>query len=97
MKVGDTQPANPVTASAASNPKVMQAAHDFEAMAIGQMLEPMFDTADMSGDLFGGGAGESNFRPMLVSEMAKEMEKHGGIGLGDTIYEQMLRLQEKKR
>ncbi len=78
------------------NPKVMKAAQDFEAMTIGQMLQPMFDTVDQSGGLFGGGAGESNFKPMLVTEMAKQVESHGGFGLAEGIYQQMLKMQEKK-
>ena len=78
------------------NPKVMKAAQDFEAMTIGQLLQPMFDTVDQSQGLFGGGAGESNFKPMLVSEMAKQVESHGGFGLAEGIYQQMLKMQEKQ-
>ena len=78
------------------NPKVMKAAQDFEAMTIGQLLQPMFDTVDQSQGLFGGGAGESNFKPMLVTEMAKQVERHGGFGLADGIYGQMLKMQEKQ-
>ena len=78
------------------NPKVMKAAQDFEAMTIGQLLQPMFDTVDQSQGLFGGGAGESNFKPMLVSEMAKQVENHGGFGLAEGIYQQMLKMQEKQ-
>ena len=78
------------------NPKVMKAAQDFEAMTIGQLLQPMFDTVDQSQGLFGGGAGESNFKPMLVSEMAKQVESHGGFGLAQGIYQQMLKMQEKQ-
>ena len=78
------------------NPKVMKAAQDFEAMTIGQLLQPMFDTVDQSQGLFGGGAGESNFKPMLVSEMAKQVESHGGFGLARGIYQQMLKMQEKQ-
>ena len=78
------------------NPKVMKAAQDFEAMTIGQMLQPMFDTVDQSQGMFGGGAGESNFKPMLVTEMAKQVESHGGFGLAQGIYQQMLKMQEKQ-
>lgn len=84
-------------ASAVPDPKVMKAAQDFEAMAIGQMLEPMFATVDMSKGEFGGGAGEETFKPMIVTEMAKEVERHGGLGLADSVYQQMLKMQEKHR
>ncbi len=66
-------------------------------MAIGQLLQPMFSTVDTSGGMFGGGAGEKSFQPMLVTEMAKEVEKHGGLGMAPPIYQEMLKMQEKRR
>ncbi|NPD65875.1 chemotaxis protein chel [Lichenicola cladoniae] len=75
----------------------MKAAQDFEAMAIGQMLEPMFDTVDTAKGLLGGGAAEETFKPMLITEMAKQVEQRGGLGLADSIYAQMLKMQEKHR
>ena len=73
-----------------------KAAQDFEAMAIGQFLQPMFATVDSSQGLFGGGTGEQTFRPMLITEMAKEIEQRGGIGLAAPVYDQMLKMQEKQ-
>ena len=90
-------PASSPVAAAAPDAKVLKAARDFEAMAIGQMLEPMFATVDTSKSMFSGGAGEESFKPMLVTEMAKEVEAHGGLGLADSIYQQMLKMQEKRR
>jgi Rod binding domain-containing protein len=74
--------------------KIQKAAHNFEAMAIGQLLAPMFDTVDQSKSLFGGGDGEKAWRPMWVSELAKQMEANGGIGLARPIMQAMLQLQE---
>jgi flagellar protein FlgJ len=74
--------------------KIQKAAQDFEAMAIGQMLQPMFDTVDLSKGMFGGGEGESAWKPMMVSSMAKHMAAHGGLGLAQPIMQQMIRLQE---
>ena len=51
--------------------KTARAAQDFEAMALGQLLAPMFDTVDTAHGPFGGGAGEEAFKPMLVSEIGK--------------------------
>ena len=82
---------------AEANPRLWKAAQDFEAMALGQFLQPMFSTVDLSGGSFGGGAGEKNFQPMLVTEMAKEVERHGGLGLTQPIYQEMLKMQEKRR
>ncbi|MCQ8241939.1 rod-binding protein [Rhizosaccharibacter radicis] len=94
--VAAADPAAP-DATKAADPKLLKAAQDFEAMTIAQLLQPMFDTVHPSDGFFGGGAGEETFRPMLVSEMAKEMERHGGIGLAQPVYDEMLRMQEKRR
>ncbi|NHN90555.1 rod-binding protein [Acetobacter sicerae] len=77
------------------DPKIWKTASDFEAMTIGEMLQPMFDTIDTSKGFFGGGVGESSFRPMLTTEMSKQIEKNGGLGLAPAVYHQMLEMQEK--
>ncbi|KXV40706.1 chemotaxis protein chel [Gluconobacter japonicus] len=74
----------------------MKAAQDFESMTINQMLQPMFQTDDDSQNMFSGGAGEKQFRPMMVEQIAKQMENNGGIGLTDAINRQMLAMQEQK-
>ncbi len=76
--------------------KLMKAAQDFEAMAIGQLLEPMFDTVDTAHGLFGGGAGEEAWKPMLVQEFAKQIEAHGGLGLAKPVYDAMVRKQQSQ-
>jgi len=74
--------------------KAWHAAQDFEAMAIGQLLAPMFDTVDSAHGAFGGGDGEATWRPMLTEAMAKQMAAHGGIGLAVPVFQQMLLMQE---
>jgi peptidoglycan hydrolase FlgJ len=76
------------------DPKIWQAAQKFEAMAIGQMLAPMFDTVDLSKSKFGGGQGEAAFKPMMIDAIGKQMAAHGGFGLAQPIYAAMLRAQE---
>jgi flagellar protein FlgJ len=76
--------------------KVAQSAHDFEAMAIGQLLQPMFETVDTAHDAFGGGPGEEAWKPMLVQEFAKQIANHGGLGLAKPVYDAMMRMQEVK-
>ena len=71
-----------------------KAAQDFEAMALGQLLAPMFDTVDGAKGLFGGGAGESAWRPMLTQAIAKQMAAHGGLGLAVPVFHQILAMQE---
>jgi Rod binding domain-containing protein len=74
--------------------KIAKAAQDFEAMAIGQLLQPMFDTVDTAHGAFGGGDGEEAWKPMLVQEIAKQIAKSGGLGLAKPVYDAMLRMQE---
>jgi Rod binding domain-containing protein len=87
-----TPPSRP--ALPADPAKLAKAAQDFEAMAIGQLLQPMFDTVDTAHGLFGGGAGEETWKPMLVQEFAKQIAAHGGLGLAKPVYDAMLRMQE---
>ena len=88
-----TPPAS-ADADAPLDPKIWQAAQKFEAMAIGQLLGPMFDTVDLSKSKFGGGQGEAAWKPMLVDAIGKQIEAHGGFGLAQPIYAAMLRAQE---
>jgi Rod binding domain-containing protein len=76
--------------------KTRKSAQEFEAMAIGQLLQPMFNTVDTSKGLFGGGKGEATWKPMMIDEMAKMLAKSGGIGIADSVMKEMLRIQEGK-
>jgi flagellar protein FlgJ len=76
--------------------QLARSAQDFESMAIGQLLQPMFDTVDTSKGPFGGGSGEEAWKPLMVQEFAKEIGAHGGLGLAKPIYDAMLRMQGTK-
>jgi flagellar protein FlgJ len=82
--------------AAAPDPKIWQAAKNFEAMAIGELLGPMFDTVNLADSKFGGGQAETAWKPMLVSAIGKQIEAHGGFGLAQPIYSAMLRVQEAR-
>lgn len=75
--------------------RLWKAAQDFEAMAIGQLLQPMFETVDTAHAAFGGGEGEQVWRPMLVDAIGKQMAANGGIGLAVPVFNAMLRAQEQ--
>jgi len=87
--------ARPV-AQAGNDAKVQKSAQDFTAVALGEMLAPMFDTLDQTGGTFGGGGGEAAFRPMLVQEFAKSIAGQGGFGLTEQVAKAMLALQERR-
>ena len=76
--------------------KLWKTAKDFEAMALGQMLQPIFNTVDTAHGILGGGAGETAWRPMLTQELAKQIATHGGLGLAVPVFHQMLQMQETK-
>jgi Rod binding domain-containing protein len=76
--------------------KIWKAARDFEAMALGAFLKPMFDTVDTGKGPFGGGEAETTWKPMLVTEFAKQMAAAGGLGLAAPVHDAMLRMQMEK-
>ncbi|MBV9813520.1 MAG: rod-binding protein [Acetobacteraceae bacterium] len=91
---------SPPTAAELSDPRtarIWKVAQDFEAMALGEMLKPMFKSVDTSQDPFGGGNAEATWRPMLIEEYAKGMERRGGIGLAAPVFRQLLHNQEHGR
>lgn len=80
---------------AAENKKVREAAQEFEAFFIGQMMENMM--AGLETDpMFGGGAGEDMWRSLLNQEYGKEIAKSGRLGIADHVMRGMLAAQEER-
>ena len=80
------QPAGPA-------PEAMRrVAQDFEAQALGALLQPIFATLPTDG-AFGGGAAEAQWRPMLVDAFGKSMARSGGVGIAEAVLRDMLRVQ----
>jgi len=70
-----------------------KAAEQFEAVFLSQMLAPMFETVPTD-SFMGGGQAESVYRGMMVEEMGKSLAKQGGIGIADSVFREILKLQE---
>jgi Rod binding domain-containing protein len=71
-------------------------AEQFEQMFIHSMLEQLY--ADMPvNEITGGGHAESQWRGLLLDEYAKSMTQRGGIGIADSVYADLLRLQESSQ
>jgi Rod binding domain-containing protein len=85
------------TESNSQTARLWQTARDFEAMAIGQLLQPMFETVDIEHAAFSGGEAEAAWRPMLVDAIGKQMAAHGGIGFASVVFKTLLLAQEKTR
>jgi Rod binding domain-containing protein len=99
MSVSILPPANqPVATSLpdAQVAKAWKAAQDFEAMALGQLLQPMFATVDTANGPFGGGSGEEAWKPMFIDAIGKSLAAHGGIGIARPVFAEMLRMQEAR-
>ncbi|HZH27269.1 MAG TPA: rod-binding protein [Azospirillaceae bacterium] len=75
--------------------KVREAAVEFEAVFLTQMLQHMFEGIEVDG-VFGGGHGEEMFRSLQLNEYGRVMARGGGIGLSQQLEREMLRLQEVK-
>ena len=76
------------------NAKVRKAAEEFEAIFISQMITPMFETVETDG-LMGGGHAEGIYRSMMVDAFGREMAAKGGIGIADSVYRELIKLQEQ--
>lgn len=69
---------------------------EFEAVFLGQMLQPMFANINAEAP-FGGSPSEKMWRTMQVDEYGKAIAKAGGIGLADAVFKQILKAQENRQ
>lgn len=68
-------------------------AEEFESFFIARFIDAMQSGLETDGP-FGGGHGEAMFRGMLSDEYAKAITGSGGLGLADSVYREILKLQE---
>jgi peptidoglycan hydrolase FlgJ len=68
---------------------VSKAAQNFEAMVMGQMLQPMFQGLNTK-NMFGGGFAEEMYRGLLVTEYGKMMAENGTLGIAEAVKRQLL-------
>ena len=79
--------------SEAERGHIRQAAEEFEAVFLSQMLTPMFESLETDG-LFGGGSGERMYRSLMVEEYGKALSRSGGVGIADAVARQIIASQE---
>jgi peptidoglycan hydrolase FlgJ len=87
----------PNAPASAGSAQLWQSARDFEATALNELFEPMFDTVDMSNSMFGGGDAENSWKPVFVQEMTKAIAAKGGLGIATPVYNTLLQMQEKSQ
>ena len=73
--------------------KIDEAAQEFEAVFLAEMMKPMFEGIEVN-ELFGGGKGEEIFNDFLIQEYGKNMAATGGIGIATSVREELIRQQE---
>lgn len=82
------------SAQASENPghiKAKEAAEEFEAIFLSQMLATMTEELGGAGSV----AGDNDvYRDMFTKEVSKMISRSGGIGVADTILQEMLKAQE---
>lgn len=81
------------TRAEARHAAARKAADSFETMFISQLLQNIPSGSDPNGP-FGGGEAEEMYQGMMNDEYANKIAKSGGIGLSDSIYRQILKMQE---
>lgn len=75
--------------------QINDAAEEFEAVFIAEMMKPMFEGIKADG-MFGGGKGEEVFQSLLLQEYGKVMAKTGHIGIADSVKTELIKSQEMK-
>ncbi len=90
------QLATEAAAQSGDSRRIREAAEQFEAVFLAQMLSPMFETLG-TGGMFGGGSGERIYRSLLVEEYGKAVARSGGVGIADQVEQEMLKLQEARQ
>jgi Rod binding domain-containing protein len=75
--------------------KLKKACTEFEAVFINQLLQFMRRTVPSSspGIL---GSGKDVYQSLFDQELSKSMAKRGGLKIGEMVYKQMMRREEKK-
>jgi len=68
-------------------------AEEFESVFLATFMQQMFAGRDTEGP-FSGGHSEGIYQSMLAERYADTIARSGGIGLADTIYQEILKAQQ---
>tara|TARA_Y100000590_G_scaffold463455_1_gene630238 strand:- start:506 stop:805 length:300 start_codon:yes stop_codon:yes gene_type:complete len=74
------------------NKAAKSAAQSFESVFLFEVLQSMY--AGVEPGAFGGGSSEKLYQSMLNEEVAKSISKQGGIGIADSIYNEIIKTQQ---
>lgn len=81
------------TAATRNHAKARQTAEEFESVYLSTVLSSMFSGISTEAP-FGGGHAEETYRGLLIEEYGKSISQAGGIGIADSIYRELISIQE---
>lgn len=76
--------------------KVEEAAKEFEAVFISEMMKPMFEGIKPD-PVFGGGSAEKTYKGMMLQEYGKSIVEAGGIGIAEHVRAELIKAQQEAR
>jgi len=82
-------------AKTSSIKEIDDAAQEFEAVFLAEMLKPMFEGTELD-EPFGGGKGEEIFQSFLLQEYGKIIAQTGSIGIADQVRQELINIQEQQ-
>ena len=81
-------------AKAAASAKARKTATEFESMFLENTMEHLTKSEGTDGPLGENGTGGGVWRSMLTKEYAGAIVKNGGVGIADSVYREMMKMQE---
>ena len=94
VNIGPAAALKAANVSPAVAAKARGAAQDFEAVFLNSMFSQMF--ANVDNGPFSGGHAAKTWRSFLTDEYAKNFAKAGGVGIADSVYRELIALQEAR-
>lgn len=84
------------SANKLDNAAIEEAAQEFEAVFLAEMMKPMFEGTEAPAP-FNGGKGEEIFQGFMLQEYGKIVAQTGSIGIADTVRSELINIQEKSQ
>ena len=80
-------------AKAAASAKARKTATEFESMFLESSLDRLTQSEGTDGPLGENGTGGGVYRSMLTKEYAGQIVKSGGVGIADSVFREIMKLQ----
>ena len=77
----------------ANKAKALKTATEFESMFLENSLDRLTQSEGTDGPLGENGTGGGVYRSMLTKEYAKQIVKSGGVGIADSVFREIMKMQ----